>query len=203
MKLYITMYKDLCIALYNLLVCNKHYQGRALYSETCLERPLPLETTCFEGAHIPAEGPTFQCNWTCHQRPPVLRDHIFMAIRVVFQDRFHCSVRVTFPTRDIPVTKLLSVPRCMWTRLTRTLCRWPDTTQWVTSPSFWLPGRCSPPQSPSVQAMSLHWLCQVSTLSPVAVRPNVLPWSSHYLWCLLPSAAVAVFESLRGQHDCK
>ncbi len=33
--------------------------------------------------------PTFECKQTCHQRPPVLRDHIFMANRV-FQDRFYC-----------------------------------------------------------------------------------------------------------------
>ncbi len=30
------------------------------------------------------------CNWTCHQRPPVLRDHMFMANRVILQDRFYC-----------------------------------------------------------------------------------------------------------------
>ncbi len=34
---------------------------------------------------------TFQYNWTCHQRPPVLRDHIFVANGVVFQDRFYCT----------------------------------------------------------------------------------------------------------------
>ncbi len=33
----------------------------------------------------------FQHKWTCHQRPPVLRHHIFMANGVVFQDRFYCS----------------------------------------------------------------------------------------------------------------
>ncbi len=30
-------------------------------------------------------------NWTCHQRPPVLTDHIFVANEVVFQDRFYCN----------------------------------------------------------------------------------------------------------------
>ncbi len=39
---------------------------------------------------ILAEGPKFQYNWTCHQRLPVLRDHIFKANRVVFQDSFYC-----------------------------------------------------------------------------------------------------------------
>ncbi len=37
-----------------------------------------------------AEGPTFQCNRTCHQRPLVWRYHTYMASGVVFQDRFHC-----------------------------------------------------------------------------------------------------------------
>ncbi len=47
------MYKYLCIALYYLLVCNEHYPSREiLYSETCLERPLALETACFEGPHV-------------------------------------------------------------------------------------------------------------------------------------------------------
>ena len=34
-----------------------------------------------------AADPAFQCKLTCHQRPPFLRDHIFMANGVVFQDR--------------------------------------------------------------------------------------------------------------------
>ncbi len=37
----------------------------------------------------PQAGLTFQCNWTRHQRPPVLRDHIFMANGVGFQGRFY------------------------------------------------------------------------------------------------------------------
>ncbi len=49
------------------------------------------ETTGLEGPPVLAESPTFKCIWTCHQRPPVLRDHIFMANRVVFQDRFYCT----------------------------------------------------------------------------------------------------------------
>ena len=53
----------------------------------CHERPPVLKDHI-----IPAEGPTFQCNWTCHQRPPVLRDNIFMANGVVFQDRFYCTL---------------------------------------------------------------------------------------------------------------
>ncbi len=42
-----------------------------MYSETCLERPLPSETTCRERSHIPGEESyTFHWNWT---------DHIFLA----------------------------------------------------------------------------------------------------------------------------
>ncbi len=60
-----------------------------IYSETCLQRPLRLSVLKH---HIfPVEGPAFQCNWTCHQGPPVLRDHICMAKEVVFQDRFYPS----------------------------------------------------------------------------------------------------------------
>ncbi len=66
---------------------NMHYI-ELIYSETYVERPLLWETTCLEG---PLVNPTFQCKWTSHQRPPVLRDHIFMASGVVFQNRFHCT----------------------------------------------------------------------------------------------------------------
>ncbi len=67
------------------------------YSETCLKRPLPWETTCIKRPQFLAEVPTFQHNWTCHQRPPVLTDHIFVANGVVFQDRFYC----TFPSHTL------------------------------------------------------------------------------------------------------
>ncbi len=46
------------------------------------ERPLVLKDQIF------LAGSTFQCNWTCHQRPPVLRYHICMANGVVFQKYF-------------------------------------------------------------------------------------------------------------------
>ncbi len=45
---------------------------------------------CLEIWYFSAEGPIFQCNWTCHQRPPVLKDYIFHGQRVVFQDGFYC-----------------------------------------------------------------------------------------------------------------
>ena len=56
---------------------------------------LSWETTdmkdhCLEGPHFPARRSYMQCNWTSHQRPPVLRDPIFMANEAVFQDRFYC-----------------------------------------------------------------------------------------------------------------
>ncbi len=41
--------------------------------------------------HTLLAGPTFQCNWTCHQRLALLRNHMFMACGAVFQDRFHCT----------------------------------------------------------------------------------------------------------------
>ncbi len=49
------------------------------------------ETTCLYRPHILASEPTFQYNWTCHQRPPLLTNHIFVANGVVFQNRFYCG----------------------------------------------------------------------------------------------------------------
>ncbi len=64
------------------------------YSETCLKRPLPWETTCLLKDHIfVAESSTFQYNWTCHQRSPVLRDHISMSEGLVFQGRL-CGIHI-------------------------------------------------------------------------------------------------------------
>ena len=52
-----------------------------------LQWNLFCETTCLQDHILLAESFTSQCNWTGHQRPPVLRDHIFMANMAVFQDR--------------------------------------------------------------------------------------------------------------------
>ena len=61
---------------------------------------LSPKTTCLERRHMSERvvlkdtflgGYTFQYNWTCHQRPPVLRDHRSVSEGVVFQDRFYCS----------------------------------------------------------------------------------------------------------------
>ncbi len=49
---------------------------KAVLKDRCHERPPVLKDQIFL-----AESHTFQCKWTCHQRPPVLRDHIFVANR--------------------------------------------------------------------------------------------------------------------------
>ncbi len=54
------------------------------YSETCVERPPVLKDHIFL-----AGGHRFQCNLL--PKPPVLRDHNFMANKAVFQDRFYCT----------------------------------------------------------------------------------------------------------------
>ncbi len=76
----------------HVLILSWWVQLEVKYSETCIERPLPRETTCLEGPHTPGRKSAFQCNSTCHQRPPVLRDHIFVANGVVFQERFYCTL---------------------------------------------------------------------------------------------------------------
>ncbi len=57
-----------------------------------------------------AEGPTIQCNWTCHhmhQRPHVLRDHICMANGPVFQGRFNCTCKTKSTAHKFPQEILL------------------------------------------------------------------------------------------------
>ena len=44
-----------------------------LYSEICLQRPLPWKTR-----YSRQKVDIFQFNWTCHQRPPALRDRGFI-----------------------------------------------------------------------------------------------------------------------------
>ena len=72
----------------------------------CHERPPVLTDHTFL-----AEGPTFKYNWTCHQRPPVMTDHIFMANGVVFQERFYCTSHCYIKT---PIT-------CTWCTIKRKL----------------------------------------------------------------------------------
>ncbi len=59
---------------------------KTILRDHCHERPPVLKDHTFL-----AERPTFQYmyNWTCHQRTPVLKDHNFVANRVIFQDRFY------------------------------------------------------------------------------------------------------------------
>ncbi len=59
---------------------------------------LSWETTAMRDHHIfLRKGPTFQCNTTCHQTPPVLKDQICMSSGVVFQDRLHCTPATIVP----------------------------------------------------------------------------------------------------------
>ena len=57
---------------------------KLIWSDHLHERPPVLKDHTFL-----AERPTFRYNWACHQRPPVLTDHIFVANGVVLQDRFY------------------------------------------------------------------------------------------------------------------
>ncbi len=59
----------------------------SLRRDTCCER-LPVFK---DHTSDSLRGSTFQCTWTCHQRPPLLKDHIFMVNSVVFHDRFHST----------------------------------------------------------------------------------------------------------------
>ncbi len=70
-------------------------------SADCIQWTPYLRGHCHERDHLSwktthflAKGSTFQYNWTCHQRPPVLRDHIFVVNGVVFQDSFFTSFTV-------------------------------------------------------------------------------------------------------------
>ncbi len=58
-----------------------HNTVKSAWTDHCHQRPPVLKDQVFL-----AEGPKFQCNWTCHQRP-----HLYVQW-VVFQDRFHCTV---------------------------------------------------------------------------------------------------------------
>ncbi len=73
-------------------------------SETCLryhchERPPVLKDHRF------LAEPTSQYTGICHQRPPVLRDHIFETNGVVFWDRFNCNT--------MPCNTVITVLQCL------------------------------------------------------------------------------------------
>ncbi len=63
------------------------------YSEACLERPLPWETTCLEGPPVYGRKSYIQCRWICHQKTTCLgRPSYFYGHGAVFQDRLYCSM---------------------------------------------------------------------------------------------------------------
>ncbi len=64
---------------------------KAVLRDHCHERPPVLTDHTFL-----AEGPTFPYYWTCHQRPPVLTDHIFFSL----QERFYCTYLYLLPLKD-------------------------------------------------------------------------------------------------------
>ncbi len=62
-----------------------HFE-KSQYCEACFDRPLPSETNCLEGPLVFGRlSPIFQCQWTCHQRSPVLRDLTFNANGILRQ----------------------------------------------------------------------------------------------------------------------
>ncbi len=62
----------------SMIQCYMYYSTvKPVLRDHCHNRPPVLKDHIFL-----AEGLAFQCNWTCQQRPPALRDHIFMASRV-------------------------------------------------------------------------------------------------------------------------
>ncbi len=66
-----------------------HYYDtvKPVLKDHCCERPPVLKDQIFL-----SESPTFQCNWTCPNRPPVLINCICVwANGLVFRDRFYCG----------------------------------------------------------------------------------------------------------------
>ena len=59
---------------------SEHIQWNLSWETTAMTDHLSWKTTQFWQKD-------FQYNWTCYQKPPVLRDHIFVANGVVFQRR--------------------------------------------------------------------------------------------------------------------
>ncbi len=92
------------------LCCQQAGAVKPVLRDHCHERPPVLKDQVFL-----AEGAKFQCNWTSYQRPPVLWDHSFMANDVVFPDRFYCTVQeaeVKDVHKDKHGTCLLHVRTC-------------------------------------------------------------------------------------------
>ena len=62
-----------------------------VYSEACLETTAMRDHLSWKTTYSRQTVLLFQCNWPCDQRLPVLRDHIYKANGVVFQDGFYCN----------------------------------------------------------------------------------------------------------------
>ncbi len=73
-----------CVTICMLLITLSHMTVKYYLVQNYQSSEIRLRKHTFQ-----AEGPTFQSDCTCQQRPPVMRDHIFRANGMVFQDRFY------------------------------------------------------------------------------------------------------------------
>ncbi len=100
---------------YNLApIHHVHTTVKPVLRDHCDERPPVLKDHTFLAA-----GPTFQYNhdnWTCHQIPSAWRDHTFVVNWVVFQDRFYLIVRPTVTGSDKSEENML-----VWDYITNSL----------------------------------------------------------------------------------
>ncbi len=71
----------------------KQKKKHVLCPEWGTVKPVLRDHLSWQTTHFIRRTYTFQYNWTCPQRPPVLTDHIFVASGVVFQDRFHRTTK--------------------------------------------------------------------------------------------------------------
>ncbi len=64
------------------------------FTFTCpMVKSILRDQTCLKRPHIHGRSIS-QYNLICHQTPSVLKDHIFMASWVVFQDGFYCITKI-------------------------------------------------------------------------------------------------------------
>ncbi len=120
---------------------------------------------------LPA-GSTVQCNWTCHQRPPVLRDHIFMANLVVLQGRFYCAT--------MQINAAVSKARLQW--ITYNWChQWTPMVK-IINERFSLPGECN-------MALCSSAPCLLTRASPSSLSPLPLSVFEPSIECKLSLSA--------------
>ncbi len=140
----------------------------------CHERPPVLKDHIFI-----SEGSTCRYKWSCHHRLPVLSDHIFMANRVVFQDRF-------YSTSYIPVLKNSlfwpGTEMAVWRHdNTATACRRSFHTLWLWT--RW--GDSSHPSHSGTAAACWTW-CALKTCIRATCTCNLI--SRYWLyWSLINS----------------